>query len=122
MLKHVIHLNKKCMDCGKDFVAIIEKDSRKTLNCWYWGDIKLNMKYEYFLTLNLENWVNEDNKPMWQRWLREYLPAYHYPEENPTVKPIYKRWILLLRSWLDRTPEEEMWTCPDCKENNHDGG
>ena len=115
MMKHVIHINKTCMDCGKDFVAIIEKESGKPLNCWYWGTIDSGLKYQWFIKLDFDNLI-DNNKPMWQRWLREYLPGYCYPSEEPTVKPIYRRWYLLLRKRLDRTPEIEMWTCPDCKD------
>jgi hypothetical protein len=103
------------MDCGKEFLAVIESGSRKPLNCWYWGDFG-NTRYQYFIRFDPERWDKEDEKPMWQRWLREYVPAYCYPEDEPSTKSIYMRWCLLLRGWLDRTPEWEMWTCPECVE------
>lgn len=115
MIRHTTSFTRTCMDCGKDFLAVIETESRKPLNCWYWGDMDLNMKNRYFIKLDLEN-MDDKDKPMWQRWLKEYVPDYCYPEEEPTVKPIIKRWILSLRGWLDRTPKEEMWTCPECVE------
>ena len=116
MTKQVVYLHRTCMDCGKDFTAVIEEESGKPLNCWYWGTMQMNMKYQWFVKFDPEKWEHENERPMWQRWLKEYLPAYYYPDEEPTTKSIYKRWYLLLRGWLDRTPEIEMWSCPECKE------
>ena len=116
MTRQVFYLNKTCMDCGKDFLAVIEEGTGKPLNCWYWGKINPNLKYQYFIRFDPEMWGEKKTRPMWQRWLKEHLPGYHYPDEVLTVKSIYKRWYLLLREWLDRTPEIEMWTCQDCKE------
>ena len=116
MTSQVVYLSRICMDCGKDFTAVIEEKSKKPLNCWYWGDIKPDFKYQYFIKMNWDIIEHEDERPMWQRWLRENLPGYCYSDEEPIVKSIYKRWYLLLRQWLDRTPKVEMWTCPECVE------
>ena len=116
MTRQVFYLNKTCMDCGKDFLAVIEEGTGKPLYCWYWGSIDLRLKYQWFIRVDFEKWDKEKDRPVWQRWLKAYIPAYYYPDEEVTVKSIYERWYLLLRGWLDRTPEIEMWTREECKE------
>lgn len=118
MTGQVYYLDRTCMDCGKEFLAVIEKKSNHPLNCWYWGGVQLNHRNTWFIKYDSEKWKPEyeDGKPGWQRWLKENLPAYCYPDEEVTVKSIWRRWFLLLRGWLDRAPEVEMWTCPECVE------
>lgn len=116
MTDQVIYLNKICMDCGKEFLAVIEEKNKKPLNCWYWGTIQTNLKYSWSIKFDFKKMEHEDERPVWQRWQKENLPAYCYPDEEPTVKSIYRRWYLLLRGWFNRTPEVEMWTCQECKE------
>lgn len=116
MTSQVVYLNRTCTDCGKEFLAVIEEKSRKPLNCWYWGDMKLNLKHTWFIKVNFDKMEHEDERPIWQRWLKDNIPAYYYSDEEPTVRSIWKRWYLLLRGWLDRTPGIEMWTCQECIE------
>lgn len=118
MTGQVYYLNRICMDCGKDFLAVIEEGSGKTLNCWYWGKLP-SLRHTWFIRVNFDKWENpQSTRTMWQKWMKSYIPGYYFPDEvgDLTVKSIWKRWYLLLRRWLDRTQELEMWTCEECVE------
>ena len=100
------------MDCGKEFLAVIEDGTNKPLNCYYYGRMKTSMKYQWTYPWNPDKFEREGEKPTWQRWLKEYIPGYCYPDDLPSVKSIFRRWYLLFMNQF--VPEVEMWTCPDC--------
>jgi len=109
------------MDCGKEFKAVIEKDTGKTLNCWYYGIIDMEcMRFGWaFDSTFLDEDFEKENPSMWQRWAREYIPAYLTPWEVKicTTPSYWKRLKLLILSklhYFDKDRYLELWVCPEC--------
>ena len=103
-----------CMDCGREFVAEIDAETRRVLNAVYWGKIDVNMRYSWAYKYNDGIFERMEREPRWRNWIRDHVPGYCYEYKEPTVKSIWKRWYLLLMKAIHGRSEVELWTCAEC--------
>jgi len=105
--------NRICMDCGKEFTATVELGTGNPVGCIYWGKHDFNMKYMWGMKF-IPSWDERFNKePLWRRWLHDHIPSHCFEWQEPSVRPIWNRWILDIKRWWYSKPVE-LWTCHEC--------